>query len=319
MNAKEPTWFVRIQGHTLGPLSSEELKAGLREGNVNLADKIIRSGENAWQSVGDHQELAAYWQNVRRPTPSFDIPSLNVLWKKPKPPIPVAPARPPAPAMPEAPLAPAMPAIPDPAFAKPLENVSEKPKAPQKMKAARVKKAALVLVEPTPVVVPVQPAPAAPAPKAEESPALEAPAPRAQTIEFRPAPEKSAVEKEIIQILETKKLEEEKAKAAIAVFPERPEVPEIFSDFDKAREPKKSKRDLIRKAEWKRILANKNLRIAAALALLIAVAGIAYWAGQKTRDLKELPLSDPSSPTTQPSTASDPIQPLRAPTRPQRD
>ncbi len=58
--------------------------------------------------------------------------------------------------------------------------------------------------------------------------------------------------------------------------------------------------------------------------LFIFVAiGLAFaagnWVENKTRDLKDSRLSDPSSPTTAPFEAGDPIPPLKAPTRPQRE
>lgn len=55
-------------------------------------------------------------------------------------------------------------------------------------------------------------------------------------------------------------------------------------------------------------------------AFIIAVAAyFTFSALQKTRDLKDSHLSDPPSPTIEPSEENDPILPLKAPTRPQRD
>jgi hypothetical protein len=51
----------------------------------------------------------------------------------------------------------------------------------------------------------------------------------------------------------------------------------------------------------------------------LVAGGLLYFQAQKTRDLKDLHLSDPSSPTIQPSTPDDPIPALKAPTRPKRE
>lgn len=267
MNAKEPTWFVRIQGHTLGPLTTDELKASVREGEIGPSDKLAVSGANEWQTLEDHSDLLAYWKSFHKPALSFSLPSPKILWKKK-----TAPPEP-APTMEPAPEIEAKKAEPVLAIAPPVKAVSApKPKAakPKKSKPAKKTKAAL---------------------KAKKNPV--------------PQPAKE-------EILEAEPVLVEVPEKIESVFPERPPVPDLVVHIPEV--PKFSPQPESRK---------KNFRIAAivaaALAVILGVAGIAYWAGQKTRDLKEFPLPDPSSPTSQPSTAGDPVLPLRAPTRPQRD
>jgi hypothetical protein len=327
MSPKEPTWFVRLQGHILGPLSTEQLKASLREGDINLSDKINRSGENSWQVVGDHEELAAYWKTHRARAPSFEIPSPNILWKKPPPQAEEIPVPIPAP-IPAPPAAIKLVEIPVVDAPQPEKKQKSKPAKKSSAQKTEIKAEPVLAPAPEPAIISAPiPAPFSEPIKAEEPKFIpkkqdyrRAPAP---VIEYSHPPEKSDVEKEIIRILETQKLEaRKKAQEAVAAFPQRPEVPEQSHDYNFREENapvRKKKFESPVAMEWQKYSQDKRLHIAAAIAVLLLVAGIAYWAGQKTRDLKELPLSDPSSPTTQLPAASDPIQPLKAPTRPQRD
>jgi hypothetical protein len=54
------------------------------------------------------------------------------------------------------------------------------------------------------------------------------------------------------------------------------------------------------------------------LAIVLGLAA-SHWMENKTRDLKDSRLPDPSSPTAAPIEAGDPIPLLKAPTRPQRE
>lgn len=91
-------------------------------------------------------------------------------------------------------------------------------------------------------------------------------------------------------------------------FPERPPLP--------APQPVR-----VRAEKMPSRAEEKNFWKIAALALFVLLVALAAFSlGQKNRrDLKEFPLSDPPSPTTQPPAVGDPIPPLRAPTRPKRD
>ncbi|MGE3260241.1 MAG: DUF4339 domain-containing protein [Bacteriovoracia bacterium] len=264
MNAKEPTWFVRIQGHTLGPLTTDELKASVREGEIGPSDKLTISGANEWQTLEDHDDLLAYWKSFHKPALSFSLPSPKILWKKK-----AAPPEPP-PVMEPAPKIEAKKAEQEaPPPAKAVSAPKPKAAKPKKSKPTKKTKAPL---------------------KAKKKPV--------------PQPAKEEIrEAEPVEVPE---------KIVDAVFPDRPPVPDLVVHIPEV--PRFSAQPESRK---------KKFRIAAIAAavfvVILGVAGISYWAGKKTRDLKEFPLPDPSSPTSQPSTAGDPVLPLRAPTRPQRD
>lgn len=344
MNAREPTWFVRLQGHTLGPLSTDELRKSVREGEISPEDKLNRTGELTWRRLADYPDLYAYWESIRRPTFAPNLPSPQLLWKKSRGPLPA-----PAPveikpdstatlsAKPEIPAA--IPAAPTEiptvteVHAAPIAKPKKTPKkAAPKKKAVKKAKAAPVIVQET---APTEAEAAAEAVILEAVAAAKSKSKPVSSLSTETATEKP-IEIEL-PVMESEPVAQAKPiavdslvqlldPAALKIspesfFPSRPEVPNVEPIVRPAH--RSSQRTATRwladvqpQAEDRR---RKILRIAALVALVLVVAGVAYWAGQKTRDLKELPLSDPSSPTTQLPAASDPIQPLRAPTRPQRD
>lgn len=107
-------------------------------------------------------------------------------------------------------------------------------------------------------------------------------------------------------------------------IPARPEYTPIFiANPTQWSEPKKKLTPRIVKIEFK--FPEKPLRflllwMAMVGIVMAAVNGSSLWqAANKTRDLKDFRLPDPSSPTLTPSETGDPIPSLQAPTRPQRE
>lgn len=277
---QESTWFVRLKGHTLGPISLDELKASLREGEIGPDDKVHHLNDPTWHKVSEYQDLSAYWQSFRAPVASFDLPPPAKLWKKP--PAPVA-APVPVVEIPAAPIE-LVPEIAEPAKA----VVAKPPKTKPSKKAAPKVKVKTKSATEKQRIKPVE----APAPAPVAAPVLN----------------EAVVAAEILKALEAATARKQEI---VTAFPELPPIAEVRT----ARES----RPFFAHQESSLTQRLKIWRIAALAAFVVIVAGIAYWAGNKTRDLKELPLPDPSSPTTQLPAVSDPIQPLRAPTRPQRD
>lgn len=317
MIAREQRWFVRSQGLTLGPLSSAELQASLRSGDIGPSDKINLSGEHSWVKLSDHPELSKFWAEMRGPSiADLQVPSPQILWKKPPLPVVAKKVEAPKPVETVAAVAPVVEAAPivEPVLETPVKKAAAKEKKPPRAKApvkvksrAKPKKAPVVEAIAPPddavgrsSVSVVQRVIEKAKPLEAESILVETPAPTPTPAPVRqpeptPQPTREIRREEIARpIIE-----------AIAVFPERPAVPEERWEPKESRSPRRN--------------PEKYWRAAALTMAALLIAGVAYLAGQKTRDLKELPLSDPSSPTTQLPAASDPIQPLRAPTRPQRD
>lgn len=100
-----------------------------------------------------------------------------------------------------------------------------------------------------------------------------------------------------------------------------PEMRPVFLSNPQTWESPKEKRGKTIQIELK--LPEKPLKMLLAFALVAAVALAAGYYGSslqnKTRGQNGFRLSDPSSPTTQPQDLGDPIPPLKAPTRPQRE
>lgn len=58
-------WLVRLEaGHTVGPVSTELLKKGIRAGKVPLLAQIRAVGESEWRPLESIQELAEAWREA---------------------------------------------------------------------------------------------------------------------------------------------------------------------------------------------------------------------------------------------------------------
>lgn len=165
----EDRWYVRFRGHTLGPLTSEQVKSSVRRKELGPDDKLASAANPTWRALRTQEEFLRCWEALSRPIPAelAPLPSPKILWQKKRAPQPVAPA--PAPMPPaEKPIA-ANPA-PLPAAAPGLTVVAPKaaPTAPAKAKAKpKLKAKPAKRPRPTTARRPVK-AKAEPAPAAEK-------------------------------------------------------------------------------------------------------------------------------------------------------
>lgn len=83
MDVREDRWFVRFRGHTLGPLTSEQVKTSLRKGELGDGDKIASSRNPAWSTIAAHPDFSAFYQSLRRPDLGLQpVPSVDALRRK---------------------------------------------------------------------------------------------------------------------------------------------------------------------------------------------------------------------------------------------
>lgn len=334
-------WFVHFRGHSLGPISTDQLKSSLRQGELGPDDKIASAKDSVWKPLGSYPELAALAEAAR--APRFKIatpPPPSVLLKKKKAAPPAAPKAAPLPpavkanssptaTLPPAGAAanPALVAIPA-AKAKPAKKkkVRRKPAkkkstaeeivAPQEMVEA-IEKAVAPELAPLPKERPAEFPEFAPAAAPLEEPLLELfgeiqAREREQRYEPLPPPAIApAPREEPLPRYDFEPKKEPIAPVAAVPVPERPPVssPDALPE---AGRPKELRIEL-------RFALNKQLVFALLLLVLLAGIGVYAWDAKKTRDPEGLRPPDPSSPTALPSETGDPFPSLKAPTRPRRD
>jgi hypothetical protein len=302
-------WYLRVQGRTLGPLEAQEVKFGLETGEFLSTDKIASSRNPQWILVSEHPSFAAFSaeEEGQRSRMLVTPPPPQLLRIKPQ----VAPRAPLPETIPAAPM-PATPAVVAP------------PPIPERFRDAQS----------IPHV----------APKNLRD------LPDAQPRKIADAETASSLDeatKELERFLKTLRKQPEtprepvaspsgKSEAArpspsvIIPIPERPSYEPIFiptpEPARKSREKPFSNRtiriELSLPARPWRLIA--WLSAMAIVLFLVFSYGINQWSvfglgENKTRDLKDSRLPDPSSPTNVPSEAGDPVPPLKAPTRPQRE
>jgi hypothetical protein len=298
MDKRVDRWFVRSQEHTLGPLTAAEIASRMKAGEILPSDKVYGAQEGSWKALSSHP-LFAVSSSANQPKSSTLVvpPPPNVLWKKKRDPY-SPPAAPPLPkeetvstpaATPPPTEAKAAP-TPAPAAQEKLQRAYAKESFPDPGEVSRALKAALQewaleeeLIE------------------RHRKPAYELPvAPRPQfSAATLPASEPKP------RHMETVILPEPKARQKNAEAPPKAAAPDRVIRIE-LKFPSLTGLSWVRAICW--------------LATLAVMGFATYFALQdKTRDLKGFRLSDPSSPTTVPSPASDPIPPLKAPTRPQRE
>lgn len=314
MDTREDRWFVRFRGHTLGPLSTHQVRASLRKKEIGPADKLASAKEPAWKPLSAHAEFAGLWEEASSLETLAPPPSPRFLWKKNRAPLPSAPEE--KVAATEAQTEPVMPAVPkvlpvaEPAALPVTEPASPRAAAPvispavktgnkkKKGKTAKAKKAAPTAARAaSPASRPVAPAKEAPLPVEALS---------------------------LMEVLRDWREQEEKIPAALRfarpesqtfVPPER-QSSVLPTHATPAAPPKSPRRPL----ELHLTVSKQFLAVSGLVAALMIVAIVLALNGpKKMRDLESFRLPDPSSPTIQPSAPDDPVPALKAPTRPQRD
>lgn len=323
---KTERWYLHVQGRTVGPLAGEEVSFGLKTGEFLPADKIANARHPIWRRISEHpvfgkqvaSDAVPRSEQLQAPPPPR---LLRVKPVTPPPKVPdFVPSRPPAEAAPEPEQRPM-------AAPEPESKIQAEPAAEQKAETV-----------------------AQPEPKQ----AVTAPAGASA---FSSSPDDYADDPETNASLEAATRELERVLSSLrepvpsprtpgkasgkkelsAAIPARPEVQPVFLAEPAPRRASPRHPEKAAGSQERRVIQielkfpERPIRW---LALAALVFGIAYYAGifarkdsapsaglseNKTRDLKEFPLPDPSSPTNTPSEAGDPVPPLKAPTRPQRD
>ncbi|RYZ99953.1 MAG: hypothetical protein EOP11_18845, partial [Proteobacteria bacterium] len=83
MNLGEDRWFVRFRGHTLGPLTTDQIMTSLRNKELNNSDKIASSKNPAWSVISAHPSFAPFTKTARSPAEILaPIPSPHEVWQR---------------------------------------------------------------------------------------------------------------------------------------------------------------------------------------------------------------------------------------------
>lgn len=310
-------WFVHFRGHSLGPISTEQLKTSLRTGEIGLSDKVASARDSAWRPLSTYPEFAAYLAALETPRLRLNPPPPpSVLLKKKSVAAPSS--------LPIPPVSPEVSRPSPPALAKPEKKST--PKAKRKRKGPKKKRATkTAIVE----AIPVRDAPKE---KPVEEPLPSESAPRSLPVPERPKLEFPKLEIPVdptVPVLallgdwhkKTEKIaapqridppsappEESKRAAEPIRFVEEPVTPKVVAPV----EPSEREVKLV-------IQLSLNKKSLLVLGLLLSAIGGSFLWWNKTRDLKDSRLPDPSSPTITLSAPSDPFPVLKAPTHPRRD
>ncbi len=297
METSQERWFVHFRGHSLGPISTDQLKSSLRQGELSAEDKIASAKDSTWKPLASFPELAAI-AAAAKPV-RFAIappPPPSVLLKKKKTVASQA-------------IEPASPTTKKTKTRKKARKKTKNPKSKSPILQAeeKIPESPKPLPE-RPLDFPPAAAPVAPIAAAEESllelfgewQARE----REAKLEPLPPP---AIEPAAREEVETKPL-------SIPVLenipiPERPPLAKEEAEKSSAKEIR---------IELKLSLTKQFLFVSILL-LLLAGIGIYAWSAKKTRDPEGLRPPDPSSPTALPPATGDPFPSLKAPTSPRRD
>lgn len=270
---KSPRWFIRSHGHTLGPLTWQELEASLLSGDYGEETKVSSDHDQTWVSLFERNELkplllSRELQKVTLKAP----PSPSIFFSKKTPAI-------------------------EPK-AKPIDLEKKEETGPLLENISSKK-----------VDLPERPAfnfSSSPGNSSDQSfhdPLLEIL--RDVRAADRIEANQSTQKKDEVDLSQISFLTNKEEKRRI----ENIEPPPAHN-WNTYQEPKIF--------ELRVKISKQTLWILAAL-LIACAAYFGFSSLGKMRDLKETNLSDPPSPTIQPSEESDPLPPLKAPTRPQRD
>lgn len=147
----EDRWYVRFRGHTLGPLTSEQVKSSVRRKELGPEDKLASTSNPAWRALRTQEEFLRCWESLHRPLPAelTPLPSPKILWQKKRAPLPAAlqPATPKAApvntgAAAPTPAAPAQPEQKNKSAPRPAAAAKTKPKAKPARKSKTSRKPA---------------------------------------------------------------------------------------------------------------------------------------------------------------------------------
>ena len=345
MESREDRWFVRFRGHTLGPLTSEQVKISLGKKELGPEDKVASAREPSWRALSEFHQFQSFWESLSPSSSDFaPPPSPQSLWRKKKAPLPAAPI--PSAATAEI-AATKTPAHAPATFAAEEKNKIARSPAPALAKAALKKKKMPVKVKPR-VRTRKSPAAAKRLPVSEPIPEKKLPqiilaaeplalplapvevaAAPAPAIQAAPEPEKSPAElaKETLSLLDSLREWSQREQEFTPRFrlddhfPAKPPIPDPspapWVPPSTGQEPRFARS---KKIELHLTLSKKFI-VAFALIAALAVAAIVMVVvyPEKMRGLDSSRFPDPSSPTNELSSKNDPIPSLKAPTRPKRD
>lgn len=352
-------WYLHVQGRTVGPLAGEEVAFGLKTGEFLPSDKIANSRHPIWRRVAEHPvfgKLAAAGA-VPRSKLLQAPPPPRLLRVKPMVPTIIpefVPARPAVENPVEAaeahsisPAAPAVEAAPAPLPEKAPEIALPK-ETSLSPSFAQVKVAAL---EPDLEDPETNAALEAATRELERvlsslrkpEPLPEMNSPRTEKAELKGIPSRPEVQPIFLAEPAARKVLPEShvvpaAKGVIRIELKLPESPRrwllllallmgaawYFGLFSKkaatpSASPAPSIADPAPAASPSPAVEAEPVLRPGEQVITGEASAARPLKAKKTRDLKEFPLSDPSSPTNTPSDTGDPVPRLKAPVRPQRD
>lgn len=341
MTMRQDRWFVRSRGIALGPLTTKEIKERLFLGEFELQDKGTCS--HVWKPLAEYPEFHSFIEQIK--TKSSDKillpPSPNTLRQKKSVPLPVLPDEKKA------------------NFISPTANLDIEKKIGLETKVEPIKKEEPVIeLKETLKVAPPKTEVETPKkeekqevkfperPDIRASSNISATTISATTISATAvASEELAVKPQanvddILELFFTAH-KEEKRKAKVVETsanismreknPARESLPPIENKLNSLLEPthfappadfmvkKEDPKKSPIKIEIKLSLSKPLLYFIMFVVMIGATGALVWFTQNKTRDLKSITSSDPPSPTLKPSEVSDPISPLKAPTRPKRE
>jgi hypothetical protein len=334
----EDRWYVRFRGHTLGPLTSEQVKSSVRRKELGPDDKLASTADPSWRPLRSQEEFLRCWEALTRPVPAelAPLPSPRILWQKKRAPLPAAPVRqaasPEIAARPAAPLSPAEPV----SVPKPTEKKAARAAKPKKAKKAKKAPARRILKPkaPTLAAIPEKP-PIVPATEplvtAQPVASVRVEKPTAPSAQAAPIPK---LAEETLSLLEALRDWNRKEKENSQVLSRVEPTPPHEASTREAALPLAAPRPLMPVAESPpakekargielrlNLVISKQFLFISSLIAALALAAIllAFTDLKKMRGPADSRLPDPSSPTVEPSPEDDPIPQLKAPTRPKRD
>jgi hypothetical protein len=182
---REDRWYVRFQGHTLGPLTTEQIKTSVKKKELGPDDSLAPVRDPSWRPLRAVPDFFHFWEGLSRPKPVelAPLPPPSILWKKKaEKPLASLPKAPPPKeakleAQPEASPAPSAPAVEIKKQKAPA--LKAKAKAKSKPKRAKPKKKAPAPAKAKEKIAAQEPIPEAviPAVKVSVAEEVKAPAP----------------------------------------------------------------------------------------------------------------------------------------------
>src|SRR5690606_26032913 len=84
----EERWYVSFRGHTLGPLTPEQVRSSLRKKELGPDDCVASTADRRWVPLSQVKEFHSALDSLQRPEIPLPPPPRFLWQKKRKPPVP---------------------------------------------------------------------------------------------------------------------------------------------------------------------------------------------------------------------------------------